>query len=117
MSELKIETEMAAGGVRVFRLTGPLVLNTLFEFQALARADAGTAILVDLSGVPYMDSAGLGVLLGILASCQRTGRGFGITGATSRIQTLFMVAHVDGLIPTFDSVEAGGQQLSKTPSA
>jgi anti-sigma B factor antagonist len=117
MSELKILTELAAGGVTVFRLAGPLVLSTLFEFQNLARADAGSAIVVDLSGVPYMDSAGLGVLLGILASCQRRARGFGIAGVPSRIRTLFMVAHVDGLIPTYDSVEIAAQSLSKPASS
>jgi anti-anti-sigma factor len=117
MSELIIQTESLADGVRAFRLTGPLVLNTLFEFQDLARADAGSATVVDLSGVPYMDSAGLGVLLGILASCQRKGRGFGIAGVTDRIKTLFMVTRVDGLIPTFDSVETARQQISKTASS
>ena len=117
MNELKIEIENAASGVRIFRLAGPLILNTLFEFQDLARADSGSAIVIDLSGVPYMDSAGLGAVLGILASCQRKGRGFGVAGATDRIMTLFRVAHVDGLIPTFDSVEIAERQLSKAAAA
>jgi anti-anti-sigma factor len=117
MTELKIEIENAACAVRIFRLTGPLLLDTLFEFQDQARADAESAIIIDLSGVPYMDSAGLGSLLGIMASCQRRGRGFGVTGAVDRIQTLFRVARVDGLIPTFNSVEIAQRQLSKAASA
>jgi anti-sigma B factor antagonist len=117
MNELKIEVDDAAVGLRVFRLTGPLVLNTLFEFQNLVRANADSAIVIELSGVPYMDSAGLGVILGALASCQRKGRGFGITGVPDRIKTLFAVTHVDGLIPAFDSVETAGRQLSKGASA
>ena len=117
MSELKIQTEDTPGGVKIFRLAGPLVLNTLFEFQDLARANAGSAILVDLAGVPYMDSAGLGVLLGIWVSCQRKGAGFGIAGAADRIRTLFKVAHVDGLIPTFDSVETAAKALSQASSS
>lgn len=116
MSELKVEIENAASGVRIFRLTGPLTLNTLFEFQDLARADTGSAIVIELSGVPYMDSAGLGAVLGVLVSCQRKGRGFGITGVPDRIKTLFRVARVDGLIPTFDSVELAERELSKAAS-
>lgn len=116
-TELKIEIETAASGVRIFRLTGPLTLSTLFEFQDLARANADSATVIELSGVPYMDSAGLGAILGILASCQRKGRGFGITGVNDRIKTLFSVAHVDGLIPTFDSVETAERQLSKSSAA
>ena len=117
MHELKIEVSSGISGVRILRLTGPLILNTLFEFQDLARADADSAIVIDLSGVPYMDSAGLGSVLGVLTSCQRKGRGFGIVGVTDRIRTLFKVAGVDGLIPTFDSVEIAERQMSKAASA
>jgi anti-sigma B factor antagonist len=117
MKELKIETEAGASGVRIFRLAGPLTLISIFEFQDLARSDANSAVVIGLSGVPYMDSAGLGAMLGIMASCQRTHRGFGITGATDRIQTLFAVAGVAGLIPAFDSVELAERQLSNASSA
>ncbi len=117
MQELKIEVENAASGVRIIRLAGPLTMSSLFEFQAATRAAADSAVVIDLSGVPYMDSAGLGAVLGILASCQRKGRGFGITGATERLQTLFTVSGVDGLIPTFASVELAERQLSSPASA
>jgi anti-sigma B factor antagonist len=117
MVELKIQVERGASGVRILQLTGPLTLNTLFEFQDLARGDSESAVVIDVSGVPYMVSAGLGAILGVLASCQRRGRGFGITGVSDRIQTLFRVSHVDGLVPTFDSVESAERQMSKAASA
>ena len=117
MQELKIDTETTASGVRIIRLAGPLTLNTMFEFQDLVRADGDVATVLELSGVPFMDSAGLGAILGTLASCQRKGRGFGITGATERIQTLFTVAGVDGLIPAFGSVELAERQLASAASA
>ncbi len=117
MKELNIASETGASGVKIFRLTGPLTLGSVFEFQDLARTDHDSAIVVDLSGVPYMDSAGLGAILGIMASCQRKSRGFGITGAADRIQTLFTVAGVGGLIPSFASVELAERQLSSAASA
>jgi anti-sigma B factor antagonist len=117
MTELKIESETGTSGFRIFRLIGPLTLGSVFEFQDMTRADHEASIIIDLSGVPYMDSAGLGAMLGIMASCQRTHRGFGITGATERIQTLFAVAGVTGLIPSFDSVELAERQLSSAASA
>ena len=117
MKELTIESVTGTSGVKIFRLVGPLTLSSVFEFQALAREDHNAAVVVDLSGVPYMDSAGLGAILGIMASCQRKNRGFGITGATERIQTLFTVAGVTGLIPIFDSVELAERQLSSATSA
>jgi anti-anti-sigma factor len=116
MPDLTIETEDVTGGIRILRLAGPLTLSDLFEFQDKAREHTDSAILIDLSAVPYMDSAGLGAVLGLFVSCQRKGRGFGITGVTDRLRTLFKVAGVDGMIPTFDSVEIAGSKLSKGAS-
>ena len=117
MAELTMEIEDASGGVRILRLTGPLVISTLFKFQDKARERTDSAILLDLTGVPYLDSAGLGAVLGLLISCQRQGRGFGVTGVSDRIQTLFKVADVDGKIPKFDSVAIARSKLSKGASA
>jgi len=114
MEELKIEVEQRPTGASVIQLKGPLTLSSLFEFQDLMRKQAGPAIILDLSGVPYMDSAGLGAILGVLASCQRHNRGFGVTGVTDRIKTLFTVGRVDGLIPTFDSVAAAESRVAKS---
>jgi hypothetical protein len=64
--------------------------------------------------VPYMDSAGLGAMLGVLASCQWQDRGFAVSGLSERIRTLFQVTHVDGLIPVFSTAEdAGGAWQSR----
>ena len=117
MDELRIHVDKGASGASVFRLTGPLTINTLFDFQDLARKETAPAFVLDLSSVPYMDSAGLGAVLGVLASCQRHGRGFGVAGVNDRIKTLFSVGHVDGLIPIFDSVEVAESRVVKSASA
>jgi len=88
------------------KLTGPLTLKTLFDFQQTSRTEHTRPIIVDITSVPYMDSAGLGSVISLFASCQRTNRGFGIFGVSDRIRTLFEVTHCDGLLPCFDSLEA-----------
>ena len=113
MADFQIEIAESSSGARILRIIGPLALNTLFEFQDTARKNTSTALLVDLSAVPYMDSAGLGSILGVFVSCQRTGRGFAVVGAADRIMTLFKVARVDTMLPTFSSVEAAEQRLAK----
>src|SRR5262249_49586642 len=50
----------------------------VFEFQNTARSETSRPIIVDLTDVPYMDSVGLGSILGVFASCQRTSRGFAL---------------------------------------
>jgi anti-anti-sigma factor len=117
MENLKIDVQQRPSGAAIVQLEGALTLSSLFEFQDSMRKQTASAIILDLSRVPYMDSAGLGAVLGVLASCQRHNRGFGVTGVTDRIKTLFTVGRVDGLIPTFDSVAAAESRIAKSAQA
>ena len=112
MSSLEIRTTEAAEGTRVLKLVGPLTLNTLFEFQDLVRTIESPRLIIDLSEVPYMDSAGLGALLGAFSACQRHGRKFGLASVSPRLVTVLKVAHVDKILPQYDSVETAEAQLS-----
>jgi anti-sigma B factor antagonist len=105
MADLEIQVTDRPNGGRALTLAGPLTLSTLFEFQDVVRK-MHTDLIINLAGVPYMDSAGLGAILGAFASCQRNNHRFGIVNASDRVRTLFHVAHVDGVLPLFDSVEA-----------
>jgi anti-anti-sigma factor len=110
---ISIETVDSPKGACVMRINGPLTLKTLFDFQEASRKDAGKSIIVDLNGVPYMDSAGLGSVISLYASCERNNRGFAVIGVSERIRTLFEVTHVDGLLPCFDSLGAADAAISK----
>jgi anti-anti-sigma factor len=110
---LNIELIDTPKGVRIMKLTGPLTLKTLFDFQQVSRQQSTHPVVVDIGGVPYMDSAGLGSMISIFASCQRTDRGFGIIGVSERIRTLFEVTHCDGLLPCFDSLDAAEAAIVK----
>jgi anti-anti-sigma factor len=83
---------------------GPLTLQALFEFQAVSRQEINKPVILDLAGIPYMDSAGLGSVIGIYTSCQGSNRAFAIAGLTDRIRTLFQVTKVDGLLPCYATV-------------
>ena len=106
VENLSMETADGAHGSRILKLAGQLTLRTLFEFQSVTREDAGKALIVDMSGLEYMDSAGLGSVIGAFTSCQCHNRGFAIVGVSGRIRVLFQVTHVDGLLPCFETIEA-----------
>jgi anti-anti-sigma factor len=110
---LHIESIDSASGAKILKLSGPLTIQTLFDFQQIVRAETTKPIIVDISRVAYMDSAGLGCIVSAYTSCQRNQRSFGITGITDRIKTLFAVTHVDGLLPCFDSLEAAEAAVKK----
>jgi hypothetical protein len=51
MDEFKIETETGQSST-IVRITGPLTLTTLFDFQNALRRDASAITIIDLSAVP-----------------------------------------------------------------
>jgi anti-sigma B factor antagonist len=100
-----IELLDSTSGARIMKVTGPLTIQTLFEFQDVARRETEKSVIIDLTSVPYMDSAGLGSIVSVFTSCQRNGRSFAIIGLSDRIRTLFRITRVDGFLPCFTSLE------------
>lgn len=112
MDQIQIQRTDGATGACILKVPGPLTLQNVFEFQSLARSESERSIIVDLTEVSYMDSVGLGSILGVFASCQRTHRGFAVAGPSSRVLTLFQVAKADRILAVFDTVEAAEAQIS-----
>ena len=112
MDGLEIQQAEGASGARILILKGSLTLKSLFEFQDLVRRDQPNNLIIDVGEVPYMDSAGLGAILGAYTSCERNGRRFGLARVSQRVFTLFQVAGVDKLVPQYESVEAAERQLA-----
>ena len=76
----------------------------MFQFQsALRESDEGGAI-IDMSGVSYMDSAGLGVLLGQGSHAQRVAKKFALAALSARVQNILRITHTDKVLPVFATV-------------
>lgn len=82
-------------GQRVLNLTGPLVLTTVFEFQATVRADSSRSLIIDFTNVPYVDSAGIGALVGAYVTRQHSGRSLAMVGVSERLHNALKVTHVE----------------------
>jgi anti-sigma B factor antagonist len=115
MPDLPLRVETLPGtapGRRVLKLDGPLTLSNFFEFQNLVRADL-TDRIVDLSGVPYVDSAGIGCLVNAYVSHQSAGKSLCLVGVTDRVRTALRVANVEQFFPMFSSVAEAEQSAAK----
>ena len=71
-----------ARGICTMKLTGPLVLSNMFDFQSRLRAEKNHGVILDLSDVPYIDSAGIGVLVNGMVSCKNHDRTLVLSGVT-----------------------------------
>ena|SRR5579863_6098223 len=91
-------------GQRILRLKGPIVLNNLFDFQARVRADNSRTLIIDFSNVPYVDSAGIGALVGAYVTHQKDGRSLSLVGVSPRVHSALQVTHVEQFFRFFDTL-------------
>jgi anti-sigma B factor antagonist len=77
----------------------------MFKFQAVLRAEVAPITLLDVTGVPYMDSAALGCVVRLHVVCEAQKTKYAIIGASERIKTLFKVTHVDSVLITYNTID------------
>jgi anti-sigma B factor antagonist len=91
-----------AGTVTVVRLEGRLTLSPALHqlkprVDRILAANSTTGLVLDLSGVPDIDSAGLGELLTIHTSATRKGLAVALANVNSRIQEALTITRLDGI--------------------
>ena len=59
-------------------------------------------IVVDLSGVDFMDSSGLGALIGCLKTARAAGGDLRITAPTKQVAMVLKLSNLDRVLPTYD---------------
>src|SRR5215471_1365898 len=94
---------------RVLRLSGPVTISNFFEFQSLVRGNTSRKLILDLSGVPYIDSAGIGALVGVYVNHQKNGRSLALVGVNKRVRDAMQVTRVEQFFRFYDT-EATAQQ-------
>ena len=100
------------GQVAVVRITGDITLNKggdvllKDKIQSLLQQNQKN-ILLDMSGVSYVDSAGLGELVQAYATTKNRGGALKLVSVTKRLKDLLVVTKLLTVFDTYDS-EADG---------
>lgn len=90
---------------QVLRLTGPLVQQNVPVLQENLAKQHPFVTIFDLSGVPYIDSAGMKVIIDYYSSANRRGQRLIVAGTSDGVLELFKRTHADRIIPMAASVE------------
>ncbi|HEX4231674.1 MAG TPA: STAS domain-containing protein [Bryobacteraceae bacterium] len=98
-------------GVVILTVKGALTIGNFVEFQDAARRDSPITI-VDLAGVPFLDSAALGCLLSIHDSCKRSGRKYALVNLPERLRTMFSVTGMADFLIIYSTVEDAENALA-----
>jgi anti-sigma B factor antagonist len=98
-------------GQKILRLKGPLNMQTVFGFQAAVRAENSPVVIVDFTGVPFIDSAGLGALVGAYVATQKVQRKLVIAGMGTQVRALIEMTKVSQLLQSYDTVSEAEEAL------
>ena len=107
MGNDRLDIDMLAGarqGEAILVLQGVLNANTAFAFRDLARRHETDTLILDMSAVRSVDSSGLGVLIGMYASCERANRRLLLAGLNDRIWDLFRTCKIEGVFTRYRTV-------------
>jgi anti-sigma B factor antagonist len=92
----------------VLTVTGEVDVATAPQLrqEAVRLTTGGQANLVmDLSGVDFLDSTGLGVIVGVLKRARTHGGELAIAGAENHVRKVFDITRISDVLPMFATVE------------
>ena len=100
---LQTSFRLVSADTAVITLTGALTLGTSLktaDMQIHTAIEKGAHWLVlEMSGVPYLDSAGLGALVHAAGLAQERGGTLRLAGVTEKVASLLRLTRVDTLLP------------------
>src|SRR6266550_4234172 len=101
---LTIEDLGLHNNARVLRLSGPLTITTLYQFQDLVRTNSAASLTLDFTRVPYVDSAGVGALVGAYVRHQKEGHSVTLAGVNERVRNTLKITQVDPFFTYTESI-------------
>ncbi|WP_210493509.1 STAS domain-containing protein [Patulibacter sp. SYSU D01012] len=104
-----MELELEDHGDRrgVVRLTGRLDLVSAAALRAVVRDavdDGRTGLVVDLAAVPFVDSSGLGALIGGLKSTRQAGGELRIAAPGEQVLSVLRLMRLDRVLRPYETV-------------
>jgi anti-sigma B factor antagonist len=106
MAELEVK-ERQAGDVTILDMTGSVRIGegSIAMRDAVRRlsSDGKKNVLLNLSGVNYMDSTGVGELIANYTTLRREGGQLKLLNLTDKIQNLLVITKLLTVFDTFDN--------------
>lgn len=95
-------------GASILRIRGDLDLSASAALRACLLDEVGLdgpPIVLDMSGVPFVDSTCLGVLISVMRQAQDSHRPLRLAAAQTRVRRAFEIAALDDIFPLFPTVD------------
>ena len=111
---LKIETEHTDDGFTICRPIGELDAFTVSQFrQALAELASQARLVIDMSAVPFVDSAGLGALIGGIRRARELGGDVVVVVNRPGLVRTLRTTGFDRIVAMTETLDAAKQAFEK----
>lgn len=115
---LTIQQDETPEGFKVCRPVGELDAFTVSQFrQALAEMATSRRLVIDMSGVPFVDSAGLGALIGGIRRARELGGDVTVACNRPALVRLLRTTGFDRIVTVTETLEEAVQVLRDRDSA
>lgn len=105
---MKIHTTVLNGGIVVLKLEGKLNMVTaphLREEVHSCVTAGNNHVAIDLKGVDFIDSSGLGALINGLKATRQAGGDLRIAGPTEQVKMVLKLTNIDRVLKAYDNAE------------
>jgi anti-sigma B factor antagonist len=108
-----IQYEVTPDGYTICRPAGELDAFTVHQFrQTLAEIASSRHLVIDLSGVPFVDSAGLGALIGGIRRVREIGGCVVVACSRRTLASLLHTTGIDRIVTVTETVEEAAAELN-----
>jgi anti-sigma B factor antagonist len=96
----------SGNGSVITRLNGKLSLETVNSFIQTMRKEPAQHLVLDMSGVAFLDSSGVGALVSLFVTRKHAGKTLALANLTKQAIAVLQVSGLLKLIPAYPTVEA-----------
>lgn len=100
--EVKDVGDVSVLGVRGNMMGGPETISVHDTIKELINQNK-KQVVIDLSRVKWMNSSGLGTMMGCLTSLKNAEGDLKVCGVTEKVKSLFMITKLITLFDTYDT--------------
>jgi anti-sigma B factor antagonist len=101
---LEMEKLPGSNGHNVTRLRGKLSLETVHDFIQTMRQEPAPHLVLDMGGVSFLDSSGVGALVSLFVSRRHASKTMVLAGLTKQGEAVMQVSGLTKLIPAYPTV-------------
>lgn len=98
------------------RIAASEAMDLTRRLEAHLDSDAVRALVLDLSRVDYMSSAGLGTVVWLGKRLREAKQGYAIAGLRDRVAQVFKLSGLDRILPIYPDLAAAESALEKSES-